>query len=173
MVDLDMPVLRHVPLGDVHVRHDLDARDQGGVELLGRRRLLLQQARQSGSATACVSSKGTRWISLARSRRAVGNDQVDQIDDGRLIGHHLDVVQVAALDRRRLLRVEILDHLLNRHLVALGDLSPTISAAGASNSCTSKPVSSRMSSITRASPGVAVATRMLPSWSVSGSTRTP
>ena len=50
------------------------------------------------------------------------NDHVDQIDDRRLVRHHLDVVQRPALRADRMLRVEILDHLLNRHLVALRHL---------------------------------------------------
>ena len=44
MMDLDMAVLRHESLGDIHVGHDLDARDQRGVQLLRRRRFLLKQA---------------------------------------------------------------------------------------------------------------------------------
>jgi hypothetical protein len=51
-----------------------------------------------------------------------GNDDVDQIDDGRLIRHHFDVVQVLALGRGTFLGTEILDHLLDGHLIALGNL---------------------------------------------------
>jgi hypothetical protein len=50
-----------------------------------------------------------------------GNDDVDQIDDRRFIGHHLDVVQVFALDVRTTIRIEVFEHLLHRDLVALGD----------------------------------------------------
>ena len=50
------------------------------------------------------------------------DDEVDQIDHRRLVRHHLDVVQIPALSRGTLLRIEILDHLLNRHLITLGDL---------------------------------------------------
>ena len=39
-----MAILRHEPLGNVHVRHDFDARHQRRVKLLGRRRLFLQEA---------------------------------------------------------------------------------------------------------------------------------
>ena len=51
-----------------------------------------------------------------------GNDQVDQVDDGGLIGHHLDVMQILAFNRGAAFRVEILDHPLNRDLVTLGHL---------------------------------------------------
>src|SRR5205085_7856170 len=44
MIDLNMAILRHKPLRDVHIRHDLDARDKRGMELLGRRRFFLQQS---------------------------------------------------------------------------------------------------------------------------------
>ena len=43
MMNLDVAILRHEPFGDVHVRHDFDARNQRGMELFGRRRLFLQQ----------------------------------------------------------------------------------------------------------------------------------
>ena len=44
MMNLDMAVLRHETLGDIHVRHDLDAGNQGCVKLLGRRWLVLEQS---------------------------------------------------------------------------------------------------------------------------------
>ena len=56
--------------------------------------------------------------SLAQRRR---DNQVHQVDDGRLIGHDLDVVEIFALAVRRRVRVEIFDHLLDRDLVALGN----------------------------------------------------
>jgi hypothetical protein len=47
MVDLpaletkgDVAVLRYVPLGDVHPRHDLDTTDEGWLQVLWRRQLL-------------------------------------------------------------------------------------------------------------------------------------
>ena len=43
MIDLDVAILRHEPFGNVHVRHDLDARNQSGVQGLGRRRFLLEK----------------------------------------------------------------------------------------------------------------------------------
>ena len=59
MMNLDMPILRHEPLGDVHVRHDLDARNQRGVELFGRRRFFLKQTVDPVPQLK-RSSKGTR-----------------------------------------------------------------------------------------------------------------
>ena len=44
MIDLNMPILWHIALSDVHVRHDLDTRDQRRMQLFGGRRLLLQKA---------------------------------------------------------------------------------------------------------------------------------
>ena len=37
-----MAVLGHISLRDVHVRHDLDAANQRSLEVLGRRRLFLE-----------------------------------------------------------------------------------------------------------------------------------
>ena len=91
-----MAVLRHVTLGDVHVRHDLDAGNQRGMKLLGRRRLFLQQAVDAVSQLQRILERDQVDVAgpLAQRRR---DDQIDQVDDRRLIGHHLDVVQVLAL----------------------------------------------------------------------------
>ena len=50
-----------------------------------------------------------------------GNDEIDQVDDRGLVGHHLDVMQVFALAVAGLLGAEVLDHLLDGHLVTAGD----------------------------------------------------
>ena len=50
MVDLDVPVLGHEALGDVHFRHDFNAGHQRGVELFGRRRLFPAKDHPRGNA---------------------------------------------------------------------------------------------------------------------------
>ena len=51
-----------------------------------------------------------------------GNNQVDQIDHRRLVGHHFDVVRALLRGRAGGRRLEVVDHLLDRHLAGLGDL---------------------------------------------------
>ena len=96
VVDLDMPVLRHEPLGDVHVRHDLDAGNQRRMKLLGGRRFLLQQPVHPVAQLQRFLKRQQMNIARPLAQRR-GNDQVDQVDDRRLVGHHLDVVQILAL----------------------------------------------------------------------------
>ena len=121
MIDLDMPVLGHVSLRDVHVRHDFDARDQARMKRLGRRRLFLQQPVNAVAQLDLLLERNDMDVTGALAN-GFGNDQVDQVDDRRLVGHHLDIVQVPSFNAGACSRVEILDHLLNRDLVALGHL---------------------------------------------------
>ena len=53
------------------------------------------------------SSRGACPVGVRPAPDGLGDDQVHQVDDRRLVGHHLDVVQVLALDGRRPLRVEV------------------------------------------------------------------
>ncbi len=116
-----MAVLGQVAFGNVHVRHDLDAGNQGRVELPGGRGVLLQQSIDAVAQLHRVLEG--HQVDVARPvPDGLGDNQVDQVDDRGLVGHHLDVVQVLALGGGAPLRVEILDHLLDRHLVALGQL---------------------------------------------------
>jgi len=56
---------------------------------------------------------------FAQSRR---DNQVHQVDHRRLVGHHLDVMEIPRFSVHARLRVEVLDHLLDRHLIRPGDL---------------------------------------------------
>src|SRR5439155_18317261 len=107
------------PLVDINDRHDLNARNQSGMELLGRRRFFLQQTVDPVAQLNCLLEGNEVYVAgpLAQGGR---DNQVDQINDSGLIGHHLDIVQVAALHHRGLLGAEALDHRFNRHLVAFG-----------------------------------------------------
>ena len=116
-----MAVLGHKALRNVHIGHDFDARDQGGMKIFWGWRLLLQQSVDPISQL----QRGLKWqhVNIAGPlAQGCGNDEVDQIDHRRFIGHDLDVVQVFALRRGRPVRMQVLDHLLDRHLAGFGDL---------------------------------------------------
>ena len=116
-----MAVLRHEPLRDVHVRHDFDARDQRGMKVLWRRRLFLQQSVYAVAQLQRLLKR--QYMNVARTfPQRGGYDQVDQVHHRRLVGHHFDVVRAFLRRRPGGLRVEILDHLLDRHLAGFGDL---------------------------------------------------
>ena len=129
VMDLDMAILRHEPFGDVHVRHDLHPGYQGGVQLFGWRGLLLQQTINAVAQLKNLFEWNQMNVACAFPERG-GNDEVDQVDHRGFIGHHLDVVQVPVLDRGALLRIEVLNHLLHRHLVALADLFQDLRSRG-------------------------------------------
>ena len=116
-----MAILGHEALGDVHVGHDFHARDQCGMKLFGRRRFFLQQAVDAVTQLQRLLERDEMNIAGALPQRR-RDDQVDEVDDRRLVGHHFDVVQVLALAGGCLVRAEIFDHLLDRDLVTFGDL---------------------------------------------------
>ena len=120
MVDLNVPVLRHEPLRDVHVAHDFDARHERGVKLLRRRRLFLQQAVHAIAQLQRVLERHQMNVAGPFAQRG-GNDQIHQIDDRGFVGHHLDVLEIVPLADFGVLRVEVFDHFLHRHLIAIGD----------------------------------------------------
>ena len=116
----DVTVLRQVALRDVHVRHDLHAGDERGMKLLGRRRLLLQQPVNPVTQLQRHFKRHQMNVARAFPKRG-GNDDVDQVDHRRLIGHHLDVVEVLAVGGGTFVVVQILDHLPHRERIAFGN----------------------------------------------------
>ena len=82
----DAAVLRLAPFGDVHVGHDLDARQDAGLDVAGQLLLLQQNA---------VDTVADAQVVLLRFhvdiRRALDDglrdDGVDQPDDGRILAH--------------------------------------------------------------------------------------
>ena len=64
-------------------------------KLLGRRRFFLQQTVHAIAQLQRFFERHQMNIARPLAQRR-GNDQVHQIDDGRLIGHDLDVVQILA-----------------------------------------------------------------------------
>ncbi len=93
----DVAVLRDVALGDVHVRHDLHATDQGRLEMLRRLRLRDQHA---------VDPVLDPQLALERLdvdvRRAgldrLEQQQVHQIDERRLLRHPVDVFRLDGVE---------------------------------------------------------------------------
>jgi len=80
---LDAPVLGHKPLGDVHVGHDLDPRDDGRMEPLGGRALLNQETIDAVLDLEFVLKRLDVDIAGA-VLDGLQDDQVDQVDQGRL-----------------------------------------------------------------------------------------
>ncbi len=93
----DVAVLGNVALGDVHVRHDLHATDEGGLKMLGRLRLGDQHA---------IDAVLDPQIALERLDVHVGGprldrleqQQVHQIDERRLLGHPVDVFRIDGVE---------------------------------------------------------------------------
>ncbi|MCZ7638133.1 MAG: hypothetical protein M5U12_20080 [Verrucomicrobia bacterium] len=120
MVDLDLAVLREEAFGDVEVGHDLDAGDEGGVEGAGGRGFELEEAVDAVAEFEGLF-EGDQVNVAGAFADGGGDDEVDEVDDGGLVGHHLDVVEVARLDGGALGGVEVLDHLLDGDLATLVD----------------------------------------------------
>ncbi len=138
----DAAVLRDPLLGDVEVRHDLQARDEAALEVLGlRAHRLVEHA---------VDPEPDPHVALPRLdvhvRRAfgdgLGHDRVDELDDGRVLERGLEVV---------LLTLAPLG-CLGRQLLDVGiqagelRIAASTSAEVATTGWTSRPVIVRMSS---------------------------
>ena len=90
---LDAPVLRHTPLGDVHARHNLDARYHGRVEVGLRGHDFLKRA---VDAVPDACDLGLRLeVNVARPLfDAIEQNQIDEVDDARAFGQLLHHSQV-------------------------------------------------------------------------------
>ena len=95
-------------------------------------------------------------MSLARSRKAVEMIRLTRLTT-------VGSLAITSMSWRFLasplavLRVEVFDHLLDRHLVALGDFCGDFGGGRCESPPLPSPLNSRMSSITRWLPGAAVA----------------
>ena len=115
-LQLDAPVLREAPLGDVERRHDLDAARDRVLQLERRRHLLDEHAVDAVAHAELLLVRLD--VDVARALLdGVEEDHVDEADDGRVLARLLeleevDVVVVAGeLD---LLLVEARHHLVVR-----------------------------------------------------------
>lgn len=120
VMDLDVAVLGKEPFGDVHVGHDLDAGDQGGMEVSGRGRLGLEDA-VDAVAEFDGGFEGEEMDVAGAFAEGGGDDDVDEVDDGGFVGGDLDVVEVFSFGTGGLCGVEILDHPFHGDLVGIGE----------------------------------------------------
>ncbi len=134
-LELDAPVLRHASLGDVELRHDLEARDQRRLELERRLHHFLQRTVDAVAHAQLVLEALEVDVGGAALDR-VREDRVDQLDDRRVVDlrrqrgrrdilfllfHHLDVARLHELleegrHRRIAGIVVLLDHPAERDL---------------------------------------------------------
>ena len=84
IVQADAAVLRHAPLGDVEVAHDLHAADRAGDHPLGDRRRLLEHA-VDAEAHAQLLAVGRQVHVRGADLDRLGDDLVDELDDRRLV----------------------------------------------------------------------------------------
>lgn len=115
-----MAVLGHEPFGDVHVGHDFDTGDEGGVEVFGRGCFFEEEAIDAVAELEFVF-EGEEVDIAGAFAECCGEDEVYEIDDRGFVGHDLDIVEVPAIGGGAFVRVEVLDHLLHRELVAFPD----------------------------------------------------
>ena len=92
-VEFDATVLGHAPLGDVEVRHDLDAARDGGGEMPRRRNHFIEHA---VAAVAHLVFVFERFEVNVRGVIANGHqqDHVDELAHGLRVGEFRDVVQI-------------------------------------------------------------------------------
>ena len=83
-LQLDAAVLRHAALGDVELRHDLDARDERRLHLERRLHDLEQRAVDAVAHPDLVLERLEVDVARAPLHR-VGQDAVDQLDDRRVV----------------------------------------------------------------------------------------
>ncbi len=83
-LELDAPVLRHAALGDVELRHDLEARDERRLELHRRLHHFLQRA-VDAVAHADLVLEALEVDVRCALLHGVGQDGVDQLHDRRIV----------------------------------------------------------------------------------------
>ena len=91
--DLDAAILRQAALGDVELGHQLQARDDGGLEL-ARRRLLVEEHAIHAEAYAEFLLEGLDVDVAGAVLNGLPDHGIDQPDDGRLAGHVAQVLEV-------------------------------------------------------------------------------
>ena len=99
-VDREAAVLRDAPLGDVDVGHDLEPADDAGLDRLGRAHDLVQHAVDAEAHPQVVLGRlevDVRRAVLDRLR----DQQVDVLDDRRVLDDLLDLGEVVLLLARR------------------------------------------------------------------------
>ena len=100
-LQLDAAVLRQPPLGDVELGHDLDAADHGGLQLLGRGFDVVQDAVDPVAHLQVLLERLD--VNVARPRLdRLGDDQVDEPDDGGLRGQVFQLFDILDLVREAL-----------------------------------------------------------------------
>ena len=92
---LEAAVQRQAPLGDVHVRQDLDAGDDAGIERLGRRRNFAQDAVDAQADGHVLLVRLEMHVAGAVAHR-LQEQQVDEAHHGRVVGQHAQLVRAVA-----------------------------------------------------------------------------
>ena len=88
-LQLDAAVLRHASLGDVELRHDLEARDERRLELHRRLHHFLQRA-VDAVANADLVLEALEVNVRRAALHGVGENGVDQLDDRRVLHLRLE-----------------------------------------------------------------------------------
>ncbi len=89
---LDAAVLREAALGDVHLRHEFQAADDGGLEFAGRGLLLLEDA-VDAEADLDFFLEGFDVDVAGALLDGLGDHGVDEADDGGLAGHVAELLE--------------------------------------------------------------------------------
>ena len=92
-LDLDAAVLRQAALGDIQLGHQLQARDDGGLQL-ARRRFLVEEHAVHAEADAEFLLERLDVNVAGALLDGVGDHGVDQADDRRFAGHVAQVFEV-------------------------------------------------------------------------------
>src|SRR5436190_19129486 len=90
-------VLRKAALGDVEAAHDLHAGHQGDLEILGRRRAIHEHTVNA----VTEAHHFVEWLDVHVARSVfdgLEDNKIGQLDDGRLLGGSVELVNVYFLD---------------------------------------------------------------------------
>ena len=93
--DLDAAILREAPLGDIQLRHELEAADDGGLEL-ARRRFLVEEHAIHAEAHAEFLLEGLDVNVAGALFDGLGDHGVDQANDGSLARHVAEVFEIGS-----------------------------------------------------------------------------
>ena len=92
-LDFDAAVLRQAAFGDVELRHQLDAGDDGGLHFARRRFLRVQDAVDAVADAELLFERLDVDVAGALLD-GLGDHGVDEPDDGRLAGHVAQVFEI-------------------------------------------------------------------------------